>query len=91
MTVTGRPKGAKNYTYDELKLLISCVKEFAPVTSQDFKAVSQVYNRLATDKGFTGRGAAPLRQRFEKVRKTHIYIHRQRPTVFEVTENQTRW
>lgn len=72
-TATGRPRGAKNYSHKELKLLVSCVKEFAPITSQDFAAVAEVYNRLAEEQEFSTRSAAPLRQRFEKVRETYMY------------------
>ncbi|KAF9789251.1 hypothetical protein BJ322DRAFT_1017954 [Thelephora terrestris] len=68
--VTGRPRGAKNYSHGELELLVACMKEIAPITSQDFAAVAELYNRLANEKGFTTRGAAPLRQRFEKLQKT---------------------
>lgn len=66
-TAAGRPKGAKNYSLDELELLVSCVKEFIPITSQDFGAVADLYNRLGREKEYSPRTPGPLRQRFEKV------------------------
>ena len=54
-TATGCPRGAKNYSHKELKLLVSCVKEFAPITSQDFAAVAEVYNHLAEEQEFSTR------------------------------------
>ena len=86
--VTGRPRGAKNYSHGELELLVACMKEIAPITSQDFAAVAELYNRLANEKGFTTRGAAPLRQRFEKVRETHVHVPHRSPMILKLQKTK---
>ena len=62
----GRQRGAKNYSNDELELLISCVNESVGVP-QGFKGIAALYNRIATENGWATRGANPLSQRWEKV------------------------
>jgi hypothetical protein len=86
--VTGRLRGAKNYSHGELELLVACMKEIAPITSQDFAAVAELYNCLANEKGFTTCGAAPLRQRFEKVRETHVHVPHRSPMILKLQKTK---
>jgi len=67
-TVTGRPRGAKNYSASELKVLTSCVEEVLPIGSQGFGEVVNLYNRVAEERGWAHRSEKPLRQRWDKVK-----------------------
>ena len=67
--VTGRQKGAKNYSPAELKLLIACVQATVPIGSDGFVEAAKLYNRIAAERGWVERGEKPLRQRWEKVKK----------------------
>ena len=63
---TGRQRGAKNYTNDELRLLITCVEHSVGIPN-GFKGAAGVYNRIAGENGWATRGVNPLSQRWEKV------------------------
>jgi hypothetical protein len=69
LAITGRQRGAKNYTYAELTLLAKCMKAAVPIGPQGTGDAINLYKRLAKDKGWAERGEKALRQKWDKVRK----------------------
>jgi len=70
--VTGRQRGAKNYTLAELNLLNRCMAIAAPIGPQGVTEAVNLYNRVAKDKGWAERREKALRQKWDKV--STIYI-----------------
>ena len=66
-TAASRARGVKNYSASELKLLTSCVEQVAPIGSQGFGGVKDLYNYAAKDRNWVIQGEKPLHQQWDKV------------------------
>ena len=65
--VTGRQRGAKNYSLPELTLLNKCMAFATPIGPQGVTEAITLYNRAAKEKGWVPRGDKALRQKWDKV------------------------
>lgn len=73
--ITGRQRGAKNYTLGELTLLNKCMEAAVPIGPKGITEAFKLYNRIAKEKGWTSRREKALRQKWEKVKEiTHTHL-----------------
>ena len=72
--VTGRQRGAKNYTTEELALLNECMKAAVPIGPQGVTEAISLYKRVAKDRGWAVRGEKALRQKWDKVSEAHNHL-----------------
>ena len=68
--ITGRQRGARNYTLGELTLLNSCMAATVPIGPDGVSDAVNLYNCIAKERGWAKRREKPLRQKWEKVSKT---------------------
>jgi len=72
--ITGRQRGAKNYSIAELTLLSQCMEAAVPIGPDGVGDAISLYKRFAGERCWAERGDKALRQKWEKVRTLYVYV-----------------
>jgi hypothetical protein len=63
----GRVKGAKNFSEEELELLLDLAERFLPNSRRKWAALQEAYMQVARERGWVFRTSESLQQKFERI------------------------